>query len=309
MTMSGTPKLSVAIVTYNHENFIAKALDSVLMQRVSFDYEILVGDDFSTDRTREILRDYERRWPGKVKPVFRDGNIGTMRNVKDIFEKCRGQYMALLAGDDYWTDPDKLQVQVDYLDRHPDCSFCHHEVDYISSADGRKIRDYPPRRYRIERPDPHDLSLINYVQAIAIVLRREYLPPFDDRFLELKIEDWPLVVLLSQRGWIGYLDRNMAHYRIHSSNNWANRPPDYKIRAMEKMGRYLLETVDTGSRDAWKNMLLALAFKDLALAVKSLSPGRAVACLRNFLRYSAEFRKPFWVLNSLWPYFRANYAK
>lgn len=307
--MSGTPKLSVAIVTYNHENFIAKALDSVLMQRVSFDYEILVGDDFSTDRTREILRDYERRWPGKVKPVFRDGNIGTMRNVKDIFEKCRGQYMALLAGDDYWTDPDKLQVQVDYLDRHPDCSFCHHEVDYISSADGRKIRDYPPRRYRIERPDPHDLSLINYVQAIAIVLRREYLPPFDDRFLELKIEDWPLVVLLSQRGWIGYLDRNMAHYRIHSSNNWANRPPDYKIRAMEKMGRYLLETVDTGSRDAWKNMLLALAFKDLALAVKSLSPGRAVACLRNFLRYSAEFRKPFWVLNSLWPYFRANYAK
>ncbi|HLX71443.1 MAG TPA: glycosyltransferase, partial [Verrucomicrobiae bacterium] len=198
--MSGTPKLSVAIVTYNHENFIAKALDSVLMQRVSFDYEILVGDDFSTDRTREILRDYERRWAGKVKPVFRDGNIGTMRNVKDIFEKCRGQYMALLAGDDYWTDPDKLQVQVDYLDRHPDCAFCHHEVDYISSADGRKIRDYPPRRYRIERPDPHDLSLINYVQAIAIVLRREYLPPFDDRFLELKIEDWPLVVLLSQRG-------------------------------------------------------------------------------------------------------------
>lgn len=307
--MSSAPILSVAIVTYNHENFIAKALDGVLMQRVAFDYEILVGDDFSSDKTREILRDYERRYPGKVKPVFRDRNIGTMRNVKEIFEMCRGRYMALLAGDDYWTDPDKLQIQVDYLDEHPDCAFCHHAVDYVRSADGRKIRDYPPRRYRTERSDPHELALINYVQAIAIVLRREWLPPFDERFLELKIEDWPLVVLLSQRGWIGYIDRNMANYQIHSNNSWANRPADYKIRAMEKMGWYLLETVDARFKDGWKNMLLALAFKDFALAAKSLSLGKTADRLRNFVRYSYQFRKPFWVFNCLWPYLRANYAK
>lgn len=307
--MATEPKVSVSIVCYNQESYIAQSLDSVLMQRTSFDYDIVVGDDCSTDGTRQVIQDYQRRHPGKVRPIFHERNVGTARNVKRTYEACHGQYIALLAGDDYWTDPEKLQMQVDFLDRNLDCAFCHHRVNYVLWPDGVKIREFPPAYYRAPRSDPRLLPRFNYIQALSVVLRRECLPALDEQFQELTIEDWPLVVLLAQRGAIGYLDRTMADYRVHASNNWANRPSDYKIRAMEKMAVYLLERVDERSKDAWRDTLLALAFKDFAMAVKSLSPGKSLNRLRYFAGQSAKYRKPFWVFNRLWPYYRANSRK
>src|SRR4030088_1685053 len=101
-------KLSVMMITYNHERFIAQAITSVLAQRVNFDYEIVVGEDCSTDGTREILMDFHRRFPDRIVPLLRDQNIGAMRNVEATLAACRGRYLAVLEGDDYWTCEEKL---------------------------------------------------------------------------------------------------------------------------------------------------------------------------------------------------------
>lgn len=233
--MTNSHKLSVHMITFNHAHFIAKALDSILMQRVSFEYEIVIGDDCSTDGTTEILKDYQRRWPDRVKPVFHATNVGMVRNAMETLANCRGEYVAFLEGDDYWTDPDKLQMQVDYLEEHDGCAICHHKVDHLAWPEGRIIREFPPLKYRAFQSDGESLAKFNYIQTCSVVFRRKLLPPLDAQFQELSLGDWPLFVLLSQRGWIGYVDRTMAHYRVHANNSWNSRPADYKIRAMEKM--------------------------------------------------------------------------
>jgi glycosyltransferase involved in cell wall biosynthesis len=107
-------KVSVLMITYNHEKFIAQAIDSILMQQTDFEYEIVVGDDFSKDRTRAILDNYKKKHPSKIKLLFPDRNLGMHRNFIQTLNSCQGQYVALLEGDDYWTSPYKLQKQVDF---------------------------------------------------------------------------------------------------------------------------------------------------------------------------------------------------
>ncbi len=120
-------KLSVLFITYNHEDYVRQALDSVLMQEVDFEYEIVVGEDCSTDATRDILLEYRDRYPDRIKLLFREKNFGrpTM-NVYDTGMHCTGDYIAFLEGDDYWTDERKLMKQVRFLDEHPDHMGCTH---------------------------------------------------------------------------------------------------------------------------------------------------------------------------------------
>ncbi|MCF6185625.1 MAG: glycosyltransferase, partial [Bacteroidales bacterium] len=112
--------VSILMLTYNHEKFIAQAIESVLMQKVSFNYELIIGDDCSQDNTQKIIREYQKKHPDIIKPVLRTKNIGANNNFVDIFKKATGKYIALLEGDDYWTDPNKLQKQVDFLEANPE---------------------------------------------------------------------------------------------------------------------------------------------------------------------------------------------
>ena len=126
------PKVSVSLLAYNHELFIEQALDSILAQQVNFDYEIVIGEDCSQDNTREIILDYQEKNSDKIriflsKKPLNDRKSGRLNFVRNL-EACRGEYIALLDGDDYWTSPYKLQKQVDYLDNHPEFSICFHPV-------------------------------------------------------------------------------------------------------------------------------------------------------------------------------------
>ena len=124
--------VSIAIITYNQEKYIRNAIESVLMQERDFDMEILVGDDGSSDQTPEILREYADRYPGLFRLELHKKNVGATRNSQDIYSKAKGKYLALLEGDDYWTDAEKLQKQVDFLETNPKyvgCSCLCHVVD------------------------------------------------------------------------------------------------------------------------------------------------------------------------------------
>ena len=297
--MTAVPKVSVEILTYNHRPFISKALESVLMQRVSFDYEIVVGDDCSTDGTVDVLREYAQKCP-VLHVVMRDRNIGPARNFTDILRRLRGEYVAYLEGDDYWTDPDKLQLQVDYLDGHRGCALVHHRVDKVLWPDDRIVGSWPPSRYRRERPSPEDLSRLNYIQTCALMFRRDLLPRLDDAYEQLTIGDWPLCVMLSQRGWIGFIDRVMAHYRLHQQNNWHQQPPKTKLIAMEAMAQYLTDHVCDESREQWRNMLVALGFADVLIAIRGRSLSETRHTLKRVAERARDFGKPLLGIGGLW---------
>lgn len=119
-TVDNDIMVSVCCATYNHENYIRKALNSILMQKVNFKYEILIGEDCSTDNSRKIIMKYAKKYPDIIKPFYREKNMGSLDNNADIYKRAKGRYMAVLETDDFWTDDQKLQKQVDFLENNPD---------------------------------------------------------------------------------------------------------------------------------------------------------------------------------------------
>ena len=126
------PLLTVCCVAYNHAPYIRQALDSVLMQKTDFPFEILIHDDCSTDGTTEIIREYEEKYPDIIKLIYETENQYSkgIKIIRDCMgPSIQGKYVALLECDDYWTDPKKLQVQISYMEQHPDCSGTFHAAD------------------------------------------------------------------------------------------------------------------------------------------------------------------------------------
>jgi glycosyltransferase involved in cell wall biosynthesis len=127
------PLVSISVIAYNHENYIRQCLNSILMQNVNFSYEVLVHDDASPDRTADIIYEYETKYPGIIKPIYQTVNQYSQgKNVSRFnIDRARGKYLAFCEGDDYWTDPGKLQKQVDFLETHPEYIACVHRVQVI----------------------------------------------------------------------------------------------------------------------------------------------------------------------------------
>jgi len=217
-------KLSVAMITYNHERYIAQAIESVLAQNVTFDYEVVIGEDCSTDHTRAILMDYQRRYPDRIRLILRDRNVGAMRNFAETIEACRGEYVALLEGDDYWRCTDKLQKQVDFLDGHPDYAICCGRAHTLYESD---MPDCPAKsdlypdisagRYTVD-----DIINGDFAPTATLVLRRHLIPPFPKWFFEMKMGDWPLLALTARSGSIQLMDEVLAMYRVHAGGVWSS---------------------------------------------------------------------------------------
>lgn len=212
------PLLSVSIVTYNHERYIAQTIDSVLRQEVDFAYEIVIGEDRSTDRTREIVADYQRRFPGVVRAQLRERNLGMMENFSRTIQDCRGKYIALLDGDDYWTDARKLQKQVAHLEKHPDLVACFHNTR-VSYEDGSKQGN--ELLNKSEKPIVTIEDFIArewFIGTATVLFRNGLVNGLPVSLHKAASGDWPLYTLLSQYGDFGYLDEVMAVYRVHTGS-------------------------------------------------------------------------------------------
>ena len=130
-----TPLVSVCTLAYNHEPYIRECLDGILMQKTNFAFELLIHDDASTDGTADIIREYEAKYPDIIKPIYQTENQyskGVKINATIQFPRAKGKYIALCEGDDYWTDPLKLQKQVDFMEANPNCSLCCHHMKVYS---------------------------------------------------------------------------------------------------------------------------------------------------------------------------------
>ena len=225
-------KLTVIVTTFNHEPFIAQALDSVLQQVTSFDFELIVGDDASTDGTRRILERSRAGHPDRIRLVLPAVNQGNNGNTlaRLLLAQARGEYVAWLDGDDYWLVPEKLQCQVDYLEVHQDVSICCHRA-YNLYPDGT-ARPYEDNfEYEVGRRTFQltDILFQNFLPTCSIVFRRRFLPPLPGSYERMPSADWFLNVLLAGRGPIAYLDPVWGVRRVHANGVISAKPQAVKI--------------------------------------------------------------------------------
>lgn len=211
-------KLSVLIMTYNHERFISQAIESALMQEADFDFEIVVGDDCSADNTFTIASDYERRHPGVVRVLRSECNLGGNRNFARILGECRGEYVAILDGDDYWTSREKLQKQVSFLDAHPECVICFHDVRTVWQ-DGSKPSSVLTLQFSKQISTIEDLlAPDHFMPNSSVVFKNHLVDQLPEWFYDMPVGDWPFHVLVARFGKMGYLKEVMGVYRRHPSS-------------------------------------------------------------------------------------------
>jgi glycosyltransferase involved in cell wall biosynthesis len=211
------------MLAYNHERFVAKAVESVLAQKTTFPIELVIGEDCSTDATRTILQQFAQNEPSRIRLLMRERNLGPNGNYVATLAECRGEYLALLEGDDYWTEPTKLQQQVSYLDSHLNCALTFHDVRVVSD-EGSVIRDRACDPNLPERSTGEDLLARNYIPSCSVLYRRTAMPePPPAHFAELPMQDWPTWLHVARSGDIAYMNNVWASYRVHSGGVWSTQ--------------------------------------------------------------------------------------
>lgn len=213
-------KVSVLMITYNQEKYIAQALDSVLMQDVAFDYEIVIGEDCSSDATRAIVLDYQNRYPGKIRTLLPGKNIGMLQNFAQTYYACDGEYVAMLEGDDFWTCSTKLQKQADFLDRSPESALCFHPTELLQEGQSHA----PDHRHPLNCSEFSTIENLlegNFIQTCSVMFRNKLFGDLPRWFFTGVIGDHPLHILNAAHGNIGYLDEVMGAYRIHAEGVWS----------------------------------------------------------------------------------------
>jgi Glycosyltransferases involved in cell wall biogenesis len=223
-------KVTVLLKTYNHEKYIAQALDSILMQETDFDYEIVVLEDCSTDATREILSAYKRDHPDKIRLRLAERNQRSNKAFAKEFQAAPSPYVAFLDGDDYWTSPKKLQKQVDFLRAHPECVVCFHNAMLVYE-DGRVPIPHNPANQKLFSV-VEDVWECCFIASPTPMFRKDVLGMFPEWYYTMPVGDWPLYMLYAQHGRMGYIDELLAVYRIHDEGLWSKQVPIRKLESL-----------------------------------------------------------------------------
>lgn len=230
-------EVTACLITFNHEKYVAKAIEGMLHQKTKFKYEILVHDDASTDETVNIIKDYCKKYPGKIRTIFQKKNQFSQGLDKIILyfmlPEIRGKYMAFCEGDDFWSDENKLQKQYEAMQNKPDYSVCAHRTNVINengSLTGRTI----PFRFKL----PFSLDGDEYIRFVlkndnhlfhtsSLFVRTACMKEIAGNLPEFmkisKIEDRIILLYLGTKGNIFYIDESMSNYRIMSEGSWSSK--------------------------------------------------------------------------------------
>jgi len=266
------------MITYNHEKFIAQALDSVLMQQVDFDYEIVIGDDLSQDRTREILLEYRSKHPDKIRLLLYEEKQGVGGNIYHVLTNCNGTYIALLEGDDYWTSVNKLQVQVNFLQTQPEFSLCFHSVEIWNESENRFSGFWRQAqegiKYRLA--DLLINTIFPHFCSVVFDKRRLVLP---DWYKSITQGDIVLWMLNAEHGYLGYINKAMSEHRVHNQGVWSG------ASALTQLQQYVevLERLNEHFQYKYKKYL-KVNLTYCSLAVKNRELGEKEKSREYFLK-------------------------
>lgn len=256
--MPENPLVSILIITFNQEKFIAQAIESALMQHANFKYEIVIGEDCSTDRTRDIVLEYQEKYSDRIKLLLQGKNAGMHKNFVDTYYTCRGKYIALLEGDDYWTDPNKLQKQVDFLENNSDFSICFHNMQIIYEG--------KPHLNRISNKKQNEITTINtlargnYIYTASCVFRNNLIR-LPDWFYQCPVGDYPLHLLNAQYGKIKFVNEVMGVYRIHQEGTWGDTSMVHQREKWLVMLELIRDKFDISIRNSLNQNLCNCSFK------------------------------------------------
>lgn len=287
-------KLSVLIISYNHERFIAQAVESALNQLTDFEYEIVVGDDCSLDGTMQILMGLRQQNPDRIRLLPSERNIGMNRNLVRTLKACKGEYVALLEGDDHWTSNFKLHKQVAFLDQHPECALCFHSVEVIFD-DGRPTYELRPEDHG-EITHLRDLLRGNFIQTCSTVFRNRLFGEFPTWFFSLQMGDWPLHILNARHGTIGYIDSTMAAYRVHANGVWSSASQIKRIQAAIEMYRHIASLFDGDDLRIIQSMVSVHFLEMAKFCMANGDFGRARRSLYDAMRL--DLKSYWWLLTN-----------
>lgn len=222
--------VSIDCITYNHEKYIAEAIESFLNQKTNFKYEILIYDDASTDRTPEIIKKYQQQYPDIIKPIFQHENQFS-KGVKRISAKfnhprARGKYIALCEGDDYWNDVNKLQEQVEYMESNLKCGMCFHAADIIHIGRGKIDEIRPYDNDCIAKTEDIILGDGGYIATNSILYRKDIMSNPPDFYINSFVGDYPLQIFTSTLEYAYYINKVMSVYRVGDEESWSNMNRD-----------------------------------------------------------------------------------
>ena len=237
---SGSKMVSVCMITYNHEPFIWEAIEGVLMQQTNFPFELVIGEDCSTDRTRAICEEYAENHPEIIRLLPSEKNLGMMPNFIRTLQSGTGKYIALCEGDDYWTDPMKLQKQVEFLEGNEEYAICFHDVEIVSDglvfSEDLGVYQIRYSDYRTDFTFDDLLEYGNLMHTPSVVFRNSGLFPFKravtgDYFLHLHNASFGLIKRINMK-W--------AVYRVHSGG-WYSQRDSW---GTDKKLKYFVEQAD-----------------------------------------------------------------
>lgn len=217
--------VSICCVTYNQVSYIVEAIESFLIQKTNFTYEILIHDDCSTDGTTEILKEYEKKYPNLIKVYYEEENQYSKGNINkifvDLFKNSHGKYIALCEGDDYWCDENKLQKQYEYMEYNSKCSVTVHGCFLLDDYSGRLTKKEQPykgkRFYSVEEVIRYDGDLF---ATNSMFFKKDLVIDMPKFYYEAPVVDFPLMIHLSLKGEVYYLDEFLSVYRVNAKGSW-----------------------------------------------------------------------------------------
>lgn len=226
--------VSINCLVYNHEPYIRQCLEGFVMQKTNFRFEAIVHDDASTDGSAAIIREYAEKYPDIIKPILETENQyskhdGSLRRIME--DACKGKYIAICEGDDYWIDPNKLQKQYDLMETHPDFSLCFH-ADYTLYPSGKKVLHKPKEIKSIYYPKDIILGGGGFMATNSMFYRRKYINDnsLPDYFKHCPVGDMPMMLFLVSKGSFGYINDVMSVYRYASLGSWTIRQDSFNKR-------------------------------------------------------------------------------
>lgn len=255
-------KVSICCLAYNHEKYIAKCLEGFLMQKTDFPFEVLIHDDFSSDKTGDIIREYARKYPEIIKPILETKNQFCNLGISGIYREilypmAKGKYITYCEGDDYWSSPEKLQKQVDILEEHPECKMCLHYTRVVDENENLSDWGYPLKRIGSGIYSGYDfmkgLTDGIFFHTTSFMCRKDYIlkmiQSVPDFYLESDVDDVPLLLYMGQLGSVFYLDEELTCYRRNSIGSWTesqkgniDRIVSHKWRMIRMYEKYNLFT-------------------------------------------------------------------
>lgn len=233
-------KVNIILITYNHAAYICQTLESILMQKVSANVEIIVADDCSPDNTVDLIRKYEDKTSFRFTYLSKEHNTGYIKNYQQAFAACTGDYIAVMEGDDYWVKPNHLQNHIDFLERYIDASMSYNRhIRLFEDQNREEIFEWAESN-DFEQVTTEQLALGNRIGNLSCCMfRGKHIQDIDPKLFDMEIADWMLGMYMGQFGPLLYLKDVTSAYRIHDNGQWSRMTENEQFaRIIELINEY-----------------------------------------------------------------------